>query len=121
MDICNSNSINFDHITELQDQLGFDNMVNLFLKFNQELDALMVQISIIEPGSVDFEKLIGKVHQSAGSAAALGIIGIHRQLNLVETLAKSGKWDALRSELERLTTTWQVIKITLNNNGLLEN
>ena len=121
MDTSNSNSINFDHITELQAQLGLDTMINLFHKCREELDALMVQISIIEPGNPDFEKLIGKVHQSAGSVAALGIIGIHRQLNLVETLAKSGKRDELQSELEMLTQIWHGVKITLFNNGLLRN
>ena len=120
MQVTNSNPINFDHVSDLQQQLGSDNYIFLVYRFTQELEFLISQISNFEIGHDDPDNLIAKVHQSAGSAAALGMIGLQKQLNIMENMAKTGKADGVRDELSTLIAIWQTAKEALANKGLLQ-
>ena len=113
MEVFSSNPINFDHFSDLLQQLGSDNFIVLVHRFDLELESLISEISNFEVDRDDLDNLIAKVHQSAGSAAALGIIGLQKQLNLMESMAEPGKADAVRGELSKLIATWQTAKASL--------
>ena len=120
MEVFSSNPINFDHVSGLIKQLGSDNFIVLVHRFNLELESLISEISNFEVNSGDFESLIAKVHQSAGSAAALGVIGLQKQLNVMESMAKTGKADTVLSELSKVIATWRVAKEALVQKGLIK-
>ena len=120
MKVQTTNPINFEHVSDLEQQLGTDDCTKLIHRFSQEIENLINLISITKIEKAGLENLIGKVHQSAGSAAALGIIGIQKQLNIMESIAETGKPDDLWDELTNLTEIWQVAKATFINKGLME-
>lgn len=120
MECFSSNPINFDHVSDLLQQLGSDNFIVLVHRFNLELESLISEISNFEVDRDDLDRLIAKVHQSAGSAAALGIIGLQKQLNLMESMAEPGKAETVRGELSKLIATWQTAKASLLEKGLMK-
>jgi len=120
MEARNSNPINFDHLSELQQQLGSQSAIVLINRFKLELEALISKISNFEKDQDEFETLIGSIHKSAGSAAALGISGVQQQLNIMETMAKTGNATGVFNELSRLMEIWQAAKAALTIKSLMQ-
>ncbi len=120
MESQNSNLINVDQLSELQQQLGSDSTVILIDRFKLELEGLISQISNFEKDQDDFETLISSIHKSAGSSAALGISGVQQQLNIMETMAKTGNATEVFNELSRLMEIWQAAKAALIIKSLMQ-
>lgn len=120
MESQNSNLINFDQLSELQQQLGSDSTVILIDRFKLELEGLISQISNFEKDQDDFETLIGSIHKSAGSSAALGISGVQQQLNIMEKMAKTKNATEVFNELSRLMEIWQAAKAALIIKSLVQ-
>lgn len=120
MEISAVKPVDLDHIADLQLQLGLGQLAPLIERFSEEISQLIIQITTSNVHSDGLEKLIVAIHKSAGSSAALGVIGLQVQLNMMETAAKSGAPEAIWSELPKLSKIWQTAKRTLVDNGFLE-
>lgn len=120
MEMSANNLVNLDQIAELQLQLGLEHLTPLIGRFSEEIRALIGQITTSDVNSNDLDKLIVDIHKSAGSSAALGLVGLQFQLNYMETSAKSGAPETIWSELPKLEAIWQAAKEILVDSGLLE-
>ena len=101
-----SDIIDIERIDMMKEQLGEENLHNLLGRFVEEVRDVVGVLQGAEPGQTDVADLIPQIHKVAGSAAALGITGIHKQLNLLEIAGKGDVPDTMWDGLDNLFVVW---------------
>lgn len=101
-----SDILDFERIDMMKDQLGEENLNSLLGRVYQEMQSVVHTLKAADPNSTDVGELIPDIHKVAGSAAALGITGIHRQLNLLEIAGKGDNPETMWDGVENLYVVW---------------
>lgn len=111
--------VDIDRIQEMTDQLGQTAMKALIGRFSTEADTIVDKMNDPASKSADVLELVAEMHKVAGSAAALGVAGMQKQLNIMEHCGKTGDLDRLWIEAEDLQTLWGNCKAKLTELELL--
>ena len=100
-------------INEMKDQLGQAAMSSLMQRFVDEANAVVTKMNDPASKSADVLELVAEMHKVAGSAAALGVSGMQKQLNIMEHCGKTGDLDRLWVEAGDLAELWDKCKVLL--------
>lgn len=98
--------IDIERIDMMKDQLGEENLSSLLGRFAVEVDDVVGALKAAEHGTPEVSDLIPQIHKVAGSAAALGVSGIHKQLNLLEIAGKGEAPETMWDGVETLYVIW---------------
>ncbi len=112
--------VDVDRINEMKDQLGEAAMSSLIGRFAGEADAIVAKMNDPASKSADVLELVAEMHKVAGSAAALGVVGMQKQLNIMEHCGKTGDTDRLWVEAGDLADLWRKCKSLLIELDLLK-
>lgn len=101
-----SDILDFERIDMMKEQLGEENLNSLLGRVYQEMQGVVQTLQAADPTNTDVSELIPDIHKVAGSAAALGITGIHRQLNLLEIAGKGEQPEKMWDGVDSLVVIW---------------
>ena len=111
--------LDVDKIIELGESLGADSRAGLFERFVSEGDCLLEHLVEFKIKQNRLTDVIAEVHKVAGSAAVLGTIEMHAQLQLMETVGKSPQSESLWNAVGHLQIVWTRTKVSLNDSGFV--
>jgi CheY-like chemotaxis protein len=105
-------------MADLEEQLGREYMCKMTLRFADEADRALAELSDTEAEG-DLPRAAQVAHKAAGAAAALGLKGLHRVLVTFENEAKAGQREAARERIARIEAIKADTFALLRDRGLI--